>query len=122
MGLMALANINHAARTRHIHLFDSFQRICLPDESIDSEADVAKITKELGLIRVSGKLKPMTGIYASIGGLGILEGNLKLLEHTLDYGAEYIHYHVGCFQDTLPDESPDMYSTAILRLDGNWYS
>lgn len=122
VGLMALANMKHTVHRRHLHLFDSFQEICQPDESVDGQADVARIKRKLGRASLSGELEPITGVYDSIGGPGTLEENRQLLERILGYDAEYLHYHVGWFQETLPVKSSEIDSIAILRLDGDWYA
>jgi len=122
VGLMALANIKHGLERRHMHLFDSFQEICEPDESVDGEEVIERVRKKVGNISLDGKLEPLTGVYDSIGGPGTLEENQELLEKTLGYESDYLHYHVGWFQETLPDVSPELGDIAILRLDGDWYA
>ena len=122
VGLMALANMKCGTARRHIHLFDSFQEICEPDASVDGEEVVEKVRKKLGKISLEGRLEPLTGVYDSVGGPGSLEGNRELLEKTIGYEPGYLHYHVGWFQETLPEVSPEIKNIAILRLDGDWYS
>ena len=122
VGLMALANMKYAVNRRQIHLFDSFQEICEPDESVDGERVAQAIRKKLGNVSLKGKLQPLVGVYDSIGGPGTLEENRELLENIVGYPPEYLHYHVGWFQETLPVVSPEIDNIAILRLDGDWYS
>jgi len=122
VGLIALANMKHGVERRHIHLFDSFQEICAPDESVDGEEVVEKVRKKWGNVSLGGELEPLTGVYDSIGGPGTLEENQELLEKTVGYESKYLHYHVGWFQETLPVVSSDIDSIAILRLDGDWYA
>lgn len=122
VGLMALANMKYGVSRRHIHLFDSFQEICEPDESVDGEEAVKEVRHKLGNVSLEGRLEPLTGVYDSIGGPGTLKENQELLEKTVGYESKFLHYHVGWFQDTLPIVSPDIDSIAILRLDGDWYS
>lgn len=120
VALMALANLDQGAARRDLHLFDSFTDICEPDQAVDGERAVREVkawSKDGG---TSGKLAPVAGFYDSMGGAGTLEGNKALLEKTVGYPAEKIHYHVGWFQDTLPEARiPEI---AILRLDGDWYA
>lgn len=123
MGLMALANLHTGVERRHLHLFDAFQEICEPDASVDGERavrEVCEFTKKGG--HNEGKLQPLTGIYDSFGGAGTLEENKNLLEKVIGYPVEQIHYHVGWFQHTLPNEHEKIDQIAILRLDGDWYA
>lgn len=123
MGLMALANLRIGIERRHLHLFDAFQEICEPDASVDGERavrEVREFTKKSG--HDEGKLLPLTGIYDSFGGAGTLEENKKLLEKIIGYPMEKIHYHVGWFQNTLPNDHEKIDQIAILRLDGDWYA
>lgn len=120
VGLMALGNQNYGKKRRHIHLFDAFQDICEPDETMDGEKAI-KETKKWSSGKKSGKLRPLTGFYDSIGGPGTLEENIILLEQTIGYDPQYIHYHEGWFQDTLPNDAGEISDIAILRLDGDWY-
>jgi len=123
MGLMALANLHSGNERRHLHLFDAFQDICEPDSSVDGERamrEVKEFTKGASL--GEGRLQPMTGFYDSLGGAGALDDSRKLLEETINYPSEMIDYHVGWFQDTLPNEHEGIGDIAILRLDGDWYA
>lgn len=123
MGLMALANLRFGGARRQLHLFDAFQEICEPDASVDGDRalrEVIEFTGELG--RDNGKLQPLTGIYDSMGGPGSLSENKQLLEQDIRYPADMINYHVGWFQETLPNVHKRIDQIAILRLDGDWYS
>lgn len=120
VALMALANLEQGAARRDIHLFDSFTDICEPDQAVDGERAVREVKAWGKGGGTAGKLAPVAGFYDSMGGAGTLAGNKDLLEKTVGYPAERIHYHVGWFQDTLPKtEIPEI---AILRLDGDWYA
>ena len=120
-GMMALANLQYGTARRHLHLFDAFQEICQPDEEHDDK-EIVKEVKKLGKIKqFEAELKPITGLYDQYGGPGTLIENKKLLESTIGYPADYLHYHVGWFQDTLPADAKDIKKIAILRLDGDWY-
>ena len=120
VGLMALANMKYGHGPRHIHLFDSFQEICEPDASVDGMRAVNEV-KKWSKGDVSGKMQPLKGIYDSFGGPGSLEGNKVLLEKIVGYPPDFLHYHKGWFQDTLP-QATDIDKIAILRLDGDWYA
>ena len=123
VGLMALANMRCGKQRRNIHLFDAFQEICEPDTALDGEKalrDVKELTGRSGCDQ--GRLRSITGIYDKFGGPGSLEENKLLLEKTIGYEKEYLHYHVGWFQDTIPRVHREIDKIAILRLDGDWYA
>jgi hypothetical protein len=122
VGLMALANMKYGAERRHIHLFDSFQEICEPDEAVDGQEVAERVRSKMGNISLEGKLEPLTGVYDNVGGPGTLEENQELLERTIGYEHDNLHYHVGWFQETLPTVSRELGDIAILRLDGDWYA
>jgi O-methyltransferase len=122
MGLMALANLRQAKQRRHLHLFDAFQEICEPDAAVDGARavqDVRELSGKRG--RDTGKLEAIQGVYDRFGGPGTLEGNERLLEETIGYPKDFVHYHVGWFQDTIPADHQAIGPIAILRLDGDWY-
>lgn len=123
VGLMALANMGHGRERRHIHLFDIFDDICEPDEKMDGKRAVEDVRRYAGVNpEMTGALKPVRGFYKAFGGCGSLEENRKLLEKTIGYDSQYLHYHKGWFQETLVKGSSSIDSIAILRLDGDWYA
>lgn len=118
---MALANLRAGVLRRPLHLFDAFQEICEPDAAVDG----ARAMRETAAFRAgvaAGRLQPLTGIYDAIGGPGTLQENRDLLEGTLHYPAEFLNYHVGWFQDTLPTDAGQVGPIAILRIDSDWYA
>jgi O-methyltransferase len=122
VGLMALVNLKHGSLRRHLHLFDSFEEICEPDEEIDGHraaSEVRKWTKNGG---VQGRLVPLKGIYDHRGGPGTVQENEHLLGHVIGYDPEYIHLHKGWFQHTLPQRGGETGKIAILRIDADWYA
>lgn len=122
-GLMAYTNLKKGKKRRDIHLFDAFTEICAPDAEVDGDRAVEEIKTALGTkAKVSGELQPMTGLYDRFGGPGTIEDNKTLLEEVIRYPKEKIHYHVGWFQDTMPEASKQIGKIAILRLDGDWYA
>lgn len=123
-GLMALANLRFGKQRRHLHLFDAFTDICQPDPTLDGDRAVQEAQAWAGLDRsaLSGALEPMKGFYAHKGGPGSVERVRQLLERELGYPSEYIHCHVGWFQDTLPQVAPSIGPVALLRLDGDYYA
>ena len=117
VGLMALAA--NEPKERSLHLFDAFTDICEPDPAVDGR----KALEEASRIAVpEGRLKPMEGIYDSLGGHGTLEECRALIEGTIGYPPDRLHYHVGWFQDTMPVDAPAIGPIAILRIDGDWYA
>lgn len=123
VGLMALANLKYGAARRDLHLFDAFTEICEPDETIDGERAVQEaraLTHGTG--GTKGRLTPLTGFYDVFGGPGTLEENIALLERTIRYDSQKIHYHKGWFQETLLTDAATVGPIAILRLDGDWYA
>lgn len=122
VGLMALANLRRARQRRHLHLFDAFQEICEPDAAVDGARAVQAVRELSGRPgRDRGKLEAIEGVYDRFGGPGTLQENQRLLEETIAYPSEFIHYHVGWFQDTVPADHQAIGPIAILRLDGDWY-
>jgi hypothetical protein len=121
VGLMALVNLKYGKERRHIHLFDAFQECPEPDASVDGEhaIGVAKRAREPGF---AGKLRPLCGVYDRMGGPGTVEENRELLEHKIGYPSEWLHYHVGWFQQTLPRDADRIGEIALLRLDADLYA
>ena len=120
-GLLALTNLAYGAQPRHIHLFDTFAGIPEPDISVDGERAINE-AQATG-VGTTGKLEANPQMYTKMGRLvGHLDDCRTLLEHTLEYPATYLHYHVGFFQETLPVAAPPLGPIALLHLDGDWYA
>lgn len=110
-GLMALAHLHsHATPFREIHLFDSFQGLPRPDNAVDGEEAIAMAEGN-----ADGACIPIDCCTAE------MEDSRRLLIDTIGYPAELVKFHVGWFQQTLPELSPSMEAIALLRLDGDWY-
>jgi O-methyltransferase len=123
VGLMALANMQQSKTRKNLHLFDAFDDICAPDEQIDGDIAIKEIKELLGKdANVKGELLPQKGIYAQFGGHGTIEECQLLIEKTIGYPADKVHYHKGWFQDTIPEKAKLIDKIAILRLDGDWYA
>ncbi len=123
IGLMALVNLHYGKTRRNIHLFDAFEEICAPDESIDGKKAIEEVKSLMGKnAKVSGELISLKGVYDKFGGPGTIEENKKLFEETIHYPTGNIVYHKGWFQDTVPQSSRTIEKIAILRLDGDWYA
>lgn len=122
VGLMILANLRYGKERRHVHLFDSFKEICEPDASVDGERAVGEVRRLCKSGGTSGELVPLKGVYDTFGGPGTLEGNRNLLEQVIGYDKDFLHYHEGWFQHTLPLDAHNISDIAVLRLDGDWYA
>ena len=121
VGLMALANLRHGLTRRHLHLFDSFEGIPEPDPAVDGARALAEV-ESVGC-RPTGQLKSVSGFYEKFSsGIGTLDDNRNLLEKKIGYPQEFLHYHPGWFQETVPVDAKTIGPIAILRLDGDWYA
>lgn len=124
VGAMALANLKYGDSRRDLHLFDSFDDICLPNAEIDGKKAVDDVLNHSSVKQVSklnGQLSPVEGFYDFLGGHGTVEDCSNLLINNIKYPNEHIHFHIGWFQDTLPKSADKIDQIAILRLDGDWY-
>ena len=73
-------------------------------------------------LEIKGRLKPVEGVYDSLGGMGTLDENQQLLESIIGYEKKKIYYHKGWFQETVPKDADQINKIAILRLDGDFYT
>lgn len=122
VGLMVLANLKHGSKRRMVHLFDAFEEICAPNEDLDGERAINEVKQILGKNALTkGELKPLKGIYDRFGGPSDLNDCKDLIEKKINYPNEFIAYHKGWFQETVPLKSKNIEKIAILRLDGDWY-
>ncbi len=124
VGIMAKANMDFGKERRQIHLFDSFDDICPPVAEIDgvkAVEDMKQYSKMGDEAVMNGQLEPVKGFYNAFGGHGTINICKELLENKINYPSDYIHYHKGWFQDTLPVNHKQIDQIAILRLDGDWY-
>jgi len=122
-GMLALANLRHGTRPRELHLFDSFNDMCVPDETVDGPLAVAQARATPGLTGpLDGSLRPMTGFYTPLGGHATPTDVRTLLVESLGYIDEYVHIHEGWFQDTLPTVRRGIGEIAVLRLDTDFYA
>ena len=121
VGLMALANLRYGGTRRMLHLFDSFEGIPEPDASVDGALAVEQVLSVQG--GIEGRLVAVQGLYEKYAGsVGTLQDNQQLLEKTIGYPVEFIRYHRGWFQDTVPTVCDTIGPIAILRLDGDWHA
>jgi O-methyltransferase len=125
-GIMALADSKHGnASARKIHLFDLFDDIVAPDPAIDGERAMNEVNRFLkangqNFEVYKGGNKPITGIYASHGGAGSVDIVRELLVNKIGVDENNLKFHVGLFEDTIPNN--EIEQIALLRLDGDWYA
>lgn len=111
VGMMALAHRRSCAKPwRRLHLFDSFQGLPEPKSAVDG-VEAIKYSGN----KSDGALKPIDAC------VGALSDNKLLLEGRISYPEELITYHVGWFENTVPQGSAEIGPIALLRLDGDWY-
>jgi O-methyltransferase len=121
-GLMAIASLLHGKRARDLHLFDSFDDLCQPDESLDGERAVREARDWAGQVGpLTGALEPMHGFYDQMGGPGSVAECEDLIINQIGYPREHVHIHQGWFQDTLATSCEELGAIAILRLDCDYY-
>ncbi len=113
VGLMALANLRYGRSRRDLHLFDSFRG--LPEPTVEDGAEVKSRAESRSgrSIGSTAKLEPVEWDVAS-------RGDSERLLVEIGYPDEHLHYHVGWFQETLP-QAQGIERIALLRLDGDWY-
>lgn len=122
VGLMALVNLKYGSVRRKLQLFDAFEEICAPNEKFDGEVAIKEVKQILGRESLTkGELTPLRGIYDNLGGPGDINECKSLIEDTIGYPSNYVYYHKGWFQNTIPIKSKEIEKIAILRLDGDWY-
>lgn len=122
VGLMAIANLRRSPRRRPLHLFDAFDDICEPDAAVDGDRAVREARELSGSTEPAGRLQALPGFYDRVGGHGTLGEARHLLEQAIGYDPAFLHYHVGWFQETLPQVHEEIGPIALLRLDGDWYA
>lgn len=122
VGMMALANHGGSAPQRDLHLFDAFDDICEPDPAVDGQMIADEVRTLLGITNLSGRLQPLKGAYASVGGHGTIEDARRLLVDETGHDPSRVHFHKGWFQDTVPVDAAAIGDIALLRLDGDLYA
>ncbi len=102
--------------TRDLYLFDTFEGMTAPDDSVD--VDTTGTAASTFLSSGDPDVHP---IWEDERGCAVapLEGVRVALEST-GYPPAQLNYVVGKVEDTLPANAPT--SIALLRLDTDWYS
>jgi len=118
VGLMALANLKQPGPKRQFHLFDSFQGLPQPS-SYDLEvlSGFRRRHPELGLRDKSDSSLISIGTCVGASQAAVQDFLTKHLG--IDDGD--LVFHVGWFQDTIPNSTDKIREIALLRLDGDWY-
>ena len=112
VGLMALSQLKFGGDTRRIiHLFDSFKGLPKAHPKDDRKAQAWFGTQVGGIIEESNVLKANISVCK------------KLLIDKIGYPTDYISFHKGWFQETIPlaRKSGALKKIALLRLDGDLY-
>ncbi len=121
-GIMAMASLRHGTIPRDLFLFDAFDDICQPDESIDGPRAVQEAREWGGQLGpLTGELEPMRGFYDQLGGPGSAAECEQLIIDQIGYPRDRVHIHEGWFQDTLVPARETVGPIAILRLDSDFY-
>lgn len=106
--IMGLA-LRHAAQTRPLHLFDSFEGLPQPGD----QDGAAAATYSAG--QATGALTSIHKCEASLAEVR------TFLVNQLHLPQEQLLFHVGWFQNTVPVDASRIGPIALLRLDGDWY-
>lgn len=122
VGMMALANRDAGGPARDLHLFDAFDDICEPDPAVDGQRIVDEVRTYLGVTDIAGRLQPLKGAYANVGGHGTIDEARHLLVDVIRHDPAKVHFHEGWFQDTVPVDAAGIGDIALLRLDGDLYA
>jgi len=96
-------------RTRHLHLFDTFEGMTDP-----SEKDISLHGETAAKILESSHKDDQMSVwcYAPLD-------DVKSAVGSTGYTAENIHFIQGRVEDTIPEQAPETIS--LLRLDTDWY-
>jgi O-methyltransferase len=122
-GLMAIANLRHGRERRTLHLFDSFQDMCEPDEDVDGDRAIREARDWAGRTDpLKGALVAMDGFYSQMGGPGTVAECHALLTDDIGFPDDHVRIHEGWFQDTVPTVIAELDEIAILRLDSDFYA
>jgi hypothetical protein len=105
----ALALNDAGDRTRHLHLFDTFEGMTPP-----TQKDVVFNGQSASEILASTEKKEGPGIWAFASREDV-DRNLA----STGYPADHIHLVQGKVEDTIPASAPE--KIALLRLDTDWY-
>jgi O-methyltransferase len=118
VGVMALAHEHGKPATgRTFHLFDSFEGLPQPTEKDVDVVNDFRAQNPDAEIKESGA--------DNLVAIGACAGDNKpavekFLVGTLGIDRDWLNFHVGWFQDTVPN-SQAIGQIAVLRLDGDWY-
>ena len=118
--LLAGTNLEFSNEMRTIHLFDAFDDICAPSK-IDGERANQEAEKFLPLKTEYNKIAPLKGFYDEHGGHGTIKGCMNLMIKNLKYREDFIQFHKGWFQDTIPSISDNIQDIVLLHIDADWY-
>ena len=110
---MICAAIKNLNESRKIHLFDSFEGLPNPQQ-VDYEP---WMEKDWAL-----NLSQFDGVIEKCGALIARQSDVEnVLFNIIKIPPNIIKFHVGWFQDTVPEASKTIGEIAVLRLDGDLY-
>lgn len=115
LAFAALWNERLGGHQRHYHGFDSFEGLPPPTPE-DSGVYEIFVDQRGPAGAPAEKVLVRTGICQ-----GDAADSVRQLFHDVGVPPERTHFHVGWFQDTLPQAVAAVTPIAILRLDGDWY-
>lgn len=118
VGLMALANLKEPGPKRRFHLFDSFEG--LPQPSVYDVDVIDNFKKNCPGLDLRGESNSsLISIRACVG--ESQPSVERFLVKHLGINRSDLVFHVGWFQNTIPNAAKTIIDIGLLRLDGDWY-
>jgi len=117
-GLMALA-ARSVSGEPDLYLCDTFDDIGEPDWRVDGERAVREAG---GPEHAQGRLTPIAGVYARLGGPGTIQECRTLIETRIGWPASRLHFRKGWFQETMAPLAAEIGPIALLHIDGDWHA
>ena len=110
---LAILDYNSNKNLRDLHLFDSFEG--LPNPVAKEYQSWMKTSWGIDEKDADGCLKKSNLLYAT------KEEAENVIYEIAKYPSELVHFHVGWFQNTVPESIKSINKIALLRLDGDLY-
>jgi len=101
--------------SRELYLFDTFEGMSDPDDTVDIDYRWRTVNDALERQRKMDSARRQELALVAYCPLDLVKRNMA----TTGYPADKIHYIKGLVEDTLPAHAPDQ--IALLRLDTDWY-
>ena len=105
-----------------VHLFDSFEGIPLAGPNDNVQPGVGPIKHSVNVQKLDSLLVSSNNIYPELGNASKYSVE-QVKNHMKTFGIEnnYLVYHKGWFQNTLPTDASKIDKISLLRLDGDLY-